>query len=99
VSSAVYLTFLRIDLSTITREDSWGGDVENVNYEAELKTETRNIIQNLCTNRYDNVLVILKKKVNFMSKKTLNTQCEDVKRVGSICLFKRVSLFQKEFIF
>ena len=36
---------------------------------AELKIETRNIIQNLGKNRYDNVLVILKKKVNFMYKK------------------------------
>jgi hypothetical protein len=36
---------------------------------AELKNETRNIIQYLCKNRYDNVLVILKKKVNSMSKK------------------------------
>jgi hypothetical protein len=41
VSSAVYLTFLRIDLSTITREDTlgWGGgDVENVNYETRIET-------------------------------------------------------------
>jgi hypothetical protein len=36
---------------------------------AELKIETRNIIQNLGKNRYDNVLVILKKKVNFYAKK------------------------------
>jgi hypothetical protein len=42
------------------------GDVENVNYEAELNIETRNIIQNLYKNIYDNVLVMLKKKVNFM---------------------------------
>ncbi len=74
MSSAVYLTFLRINLSTIKREDSWGGGgVENINYEAELKIETRNIIQNLCKIRYNNVLVILKKKVNFMSKNTKHT--------------------------
>jgi hypothetical protein len=30
--------FLRIDLSTITREDTWGGgDVENVNYESRIE--------------------------------------------------------------
>ncbi len=68
VSSAVYLTFLRIDFSTITQVDTGGGDVVNVNYEAELKIEKRN----LCKNRYEHVLVILKKKVNFMSKKTQN---------------------------
>ncbi len=46
-----------------------------------LKIETRNIMHNLCKNSYDNVFVILKKKVNFMSQ---NKKCEDVKRVGSI---------------
>jgi hypothetical protein len=32
----------------------------------EVTIETLNIIQNLSKNKYDNVLFILKKKVNFM---------------------------------
>ncbi len=126
VSLAVYLAFIRIDLSTITRETvtlfGWeGGCWEcTVNYETRnqnffmlfcvclihlqyltfyvlkkwevydglcrwikwkpktKKQLTWNIIQNLSKYKFDNVLAILKKKVNLYVK---NQKCEDVKKV------------------
>ncbi len=49
----------------------------------ELKIETWNIIQNLNKKNMTNDLVILKKKVNFISQK-VEINIEDITGVGSI---------------
>jgi hypothetical protein len=61
VNLGVYLTFKGINISTITRQRTYNRDSEEKNWKNRATIVHVNIIQNQSRNRYDFVVLILKK--------------------------------------